>query len=465
MICAMRRLTCALLFASGIAQTPLAAAMARPEIEATLAAAMTQIVNQYVDPVDSRILVAHGLQALKALPDADHPSRQAAIEQSVLAAQQAEGITPQAYNLASEILRFADGAPRETALNAALRGMVASLDAYSRVATPAELAPPPASVGLELTMRDGALTVVRPLPGSPGERAGIQAGDIVTKIDGRATESLPLPEAVALLRGTPGTPVMVALRRAGAGDTIVVQPVRGPVQAPPTVRWEMHGAVAVIRVAAFDSTTGGKLREAFDAVSARADAPLAGLVLDLRGNAGGLLDVSEQVAGLVLREGSRIGSLLGRTPADARPLRARDHVVPHDVPVVVLVDRRTGAGAEIVAAALQDHRRALLIGAKTVGAGTIQTVLALPADQGALVLTTARVHRAGGDRLDAVGVSPDLLLDDATRQIAVHANMAADFNPTVLQQVRTAVATAPAGADVAVLAALAALKPATGTPQ
>ncbi|MFY1850566.1 S41 family peptidase [Achromobacter xylosoxidans] len=339
--------------------------------------------------------------------------------------------------------------------------MMTGLDPYSRVASRAELAPPPASVGLELSIRDGALTVVRPLPGGPGEQAGIQAGDILTRVDGRATAGLPLPEAVALLRGAPGTRPMLTLRRPGTAGAIMAQPVRGPVQAPPTVRWELDGAVAVIRNSAFDSRTGGQLRDAVDAAATRAAAPLAGLVLDLRGNAGGLLDAAEQVAGLALPEGSVIGSLRGRAPDNVRALRARDPLVPRGVPMVVLVDGRTAAGAEIVAAALQDHGRALLIGAKTLGAGTIQTVLPLPAGQGALIVTTHRVHRANGARLDGTGVAPDMRLDEAKRRITVRDDIAADFNGALAQRVRDAVAGAPAGADVALLAARAALAHAT----
>jgi len=321
-VCALRQSFCALLWACTIVHAS-ADAMSRQEIEATLAAAMTQVVDQYVDPLDSRVLVVHGLSALKALPGAEDPSRKAAIEQAVLTGHQTEGMTPQIRILTGEILRFDNGSPREMALDAALRGMMAGLDPYSRVATRAELAAPPASVGLELSIRDGALTVVRPLPGSPGERAGVQAGDIVTHVDGRATAGLPLPEAVALLRGTAGTRPTLTLRRPGSVSAITAQPVRGPVQAPPTVRWDLDGAIAVIRISAFDSRTGRQLKDALDAASAHAEAPLSGLVLDLRGNAGGLLDAAEQVAGMVLPEGSEIGSLRGRTPDNARTLRAR----------------------------------------------------------------------------------------------------------------------------------------------
>lgn len=294
---ALRQSLCALLWACTIVHAS-AAAMTRQEIEATLASAMTQVVNQYVDPLDSRVLVVNGLSALKALPGAEDPSRKAAIDQAVLTGHQTEGMTPQIRILTGEILRFADGTPREMAL-------------------------------------------------------------------------------------------------------------------------------------------------------------------DLRGNAGGLLDAAELVAGMVLPEGSEIGSLRGRTPDNARTLRARAPLVQQGVPVVVLVDHRTGAGAEIVAAALQDHGRALLIGTATLGAGTIQTVRSLPGNQGALVITTARVHRADGARLDSVGVAPDMLLDKTGRRVTLRTDIAADFNSALAQKVRTAVASAPDGADTALLAALTALTAAT----
>lgn len=457
----MRRTAIAFFAASLAAFAAPASAQPREQVESTLTAALTQLMNQYVDPVDTRALALHGLRALQALPGQageGSASRQSAIDQAVAAEGQATDIPAQSRILADEILRFADGAPRDAALNAALRGMMASLDAYSRVATPAEMAPPPASVGLELSIQNGALTVVRPLPGGPGERAGLRTGDVISHIDGRATAGLPLPEAVALLRGATGTRPTLRIQRPGAADILTVQPVRGPVQAPPSVRWDMNGKVAIVTLAAFDSKTDSQLRAALDAATARARSRLGGLVLDLRGNAGGLLDVAEQVAGVMLRKGSRIGNLYGRTPADSRALVARDSLLPHDVPVVVIVDRRTGAGAEIVAAALQDHGRALVIGEKTAGAGTIQIVLPLPANEGALVVTSARVHRANGARLEGAGVTPQLLIDAATGKMSLRADVAADFNADMAERLRAALASAPANSDPALLAALTALK-------
>lgn len=430
-----------------------AKALSRDQVEATLLAAVTQVSNQYVDPLDTRSLAVHGLRALAELPDA--AARKPAIEQAVIAQDQAQGVAPQTRILADQILRFADGPPREAALAAALRGMMGSLDSYSRLAAPAELAPPPASVGLELSIKNGQLTVARPLPGSPAEQAGILAGDVIFSIDGRQTAGLPLSEAVALLRGAPGSSPALLLQRPGAARDIMLQPVRGPVQAPASVRWDLQGSVALIRVANFDSKTGGQLRAALDA--ARASTPLTGLVLDLRGNSGGLLDAAEQVAGMVLPDGLEIGSLRGRTPDNERVLHGRNSRLPHDVAVVTLVDARTGAGAEIVAAALQDHGRALLIGQKTAGAGTIQTVLPLPEGQGALLLTTARVLRFNGESLAPAGVTPDVLLDTESGKFSIRSELAADFNTVLIKKWQSALPAAPAGTDLALMAALTAL--------
>lgn len=451
----MRRPALALLVWLSLAMTAPASALPREQVQETLATALTQLVSQYVDPVDSRAMAIRGLRALEALPG---QSNKTLLEQAVVAEGRADGITQQARILTDEILRFPDGAQREAAVNAALRGMMAGLDPYSRVATPAEIAPPPASVGLALSIKQGALTVARPLPGSPGERAGIRTDDIVVSVDGRPTAGLPLPEAVAMLRGAPGTRATLVIQRPGVAETLTIQPVRGPVQAPSSVRWEMNGQVALITISVFDSKTDGQLRSAFAAAGGRAGSPLAGVVLDLRGNAGGLLDVAEQVAGMLLREGSVIGSLRGRTPANTRTLRAKDSQLPHNVPMVVIVDHRTSAGAEIVAAALQDHGRALVIGEKTAGAGTIQTVLPLPSGAGALVLTGARVHRARGTPLESVGVTPELVLDADKRKMSLRADIAADFNTAMAQRIRAALAAAPADADADLLAALTALK-------
>ncbi|WP_454690249.1 S41 family peptidase [Achromobacter aloeverae] len=449
------------IFMAATAPAAAAAPSTQAEIGTALAAVVNRITEQYVDPVDARTLSVQGLRGLDALaanaPPEQGQARRQAIDRAIQAEETAAGVAAQTGIVADEIMRFSAGAERDAALEAALRAMMTSLGPYNRLASPAEMAPPPASVGLELSRRDDALTVVRPLPGSPGERAGIQPGDVILSIDGRPAKDLPLPEAVALLRGAPGSSPALEIRRAGAAQALVVHPVRGPVQPPPSLRWTLHGDVAVIGIRAFDNTTQENFRVAIRAAALRADTSLGGLVLDLRGNAGGLLDVAQALGGMLLPPGLRIATLRGRTEANARRLVARQQDVVEGLPMVVLVDSRTGAGAEIVAAALQDHGRALLIGQKTAGAGTIQTVLPLPDGLGAMVLTTARVYRPNGARIETAGVTPDLLLDPATGQLTVRPDLAPDFNEALAKHVAEALASAPPGSDLAQAAALAAI--------
>lgn len=431
-----------------------AATAPRGQVETTIAVAAAQVVENYVDVVDPRTLFMHGLRGLASLAGEAGSARRRGLDAALQAEASAIGFKPQADVLIGEIMRFRAGRERDAALAAALNGMVAGLDPHGRLARPAEMQPPPASVGLELTLKDGVVTVIRPLPGSPGESAGIRPGDVLTGIDGRRTAELPLPEAVALLRGAPGTSPTLRIERPGAPAPLTLRPVRGPVQAPPSLRWDLDGGIAVIRIAAFDSNTPSNLRLALDAAAARSGAPLAGLVIDLRGNAGGLLDVAEQLGGMLLPAGTEIANLRGRTPANARTLVARQGDTTSGLPIAVIVDGHTGAGAEIVAGALQDHGRALVVGQKTAGAGTIQMVLPLPEGQGALIVTTARVHRPTGAALDGAGVTPDLVLDAESGLLTPRSGNTSKLDAETASRVASAVSAAPSGADTARLAAL-----------
>lgn len=431
-----------------------AAAAPRDQVETTIVMAAAQVAEHYVDVVEPRSLFMHGLRGLGSAAGESRSSRRRSLDAAMQAGATAIGFKPQADILIAEIMRFRAGRERDAALTAALRGMMAGLDPHSRLAVPAEMQPPPASVGLELTVKSGALTVVRPLPGGPGERAGLQAGDVLVGIDGRSTTGLPLPEAVALLRGAPGTSPALKIERPGALAPLTLRPVRGPVQAPPSLRWDLEGRIVVIKIGAFDGNTRTNMQSALDAAASRAGGPLEGLVLDLRGNAGGLLDAAEQLGGMMLPAGTEIANLRGRTPANARRLVSRQGDVVSGLPIAVIVDGRTGAGAEIVAGALQDQGRALVVGQKTAGAGTIQTVLPLPEGQGALIVTTARVHRATGAALDGAGVAPDLVLDAESGLLTPRSGIGSKLDAGTESEVASAVSAAPSGTDTARLAAI-----------
>lgn len=431
-----------------------AASTPRGQVETTITVAATQVAEHYVDVVDPRALFIHGLRALANMMGAPGSRGRRTLDAAIQAEATAIGFKPQADILIKEIMRFRPGRERDAALAASLRGMMAGLDPHSRLLLPAELTPPAASVGLELTVQDGALTVVRPLPGGPGERAGIQAGDVLAGIEGRHTAGLPLPEAVALLRGASGTSPVIRIERRGAPTPFTVRPVRGPVRPPPSLRWDLEGRIAVIKISAFDGNTHANFQAALDAAAARAGAPLEGLVIDLRGNPGGLLDAAEQFGGMLLPAGTEIGSLRGRTPADARRFVSRQGDITSGLPIAVIVDSRTSAGAEIVTGALQDHERALVVGEKTAGAGTVQTVLPLPEGQGVLVVTTARVHRPTGAALDGAGVAPDLVLDAESGLLTPRSGTGSKLDAEAESQIASAVSTASSGTDTARLAAL-----------
>ena len=428
----------------------------REDIEGKLTAAVVQIQAHYVDPIDARQIVISGLRGLAPLAQAAGGTRPDSLDQAISAQAKAAGVTPQVRILTDELMRFS-GKERDAAVNTALNAMLTGLDSHSRLVAPVEFKPPPASIGLELKMEQGRLTVVRALPGGPAEQAGLQPDDVIVSVDGKATAGMRLAEAVTLLRGELGTRTELRVQRPGEAAPLVMTPERAPVPAPPTLTWETQERVALIRITAFNTTTSADFRAALKAATDEAGAPIQGLVLDLRGNAGGLLDVAEHLGSLLLPPGTVIATLRGRSPLNERRLTARDGDILPGVQISVLVDGRTGAGAELVAGALQDHGRALLIGARTTGAGTIQTVLPLPRDEGGMLLTSARMLRPTGRPIEQAGVTPDLLYDAQTHVFAVREDLAAGFNKRIERRIQAAVARAEPGADLPRIAAVAAL--------
>ncbi|MFJ1299216.1 S41 family peptidase [Pseudomonadota bacterium AL_CKDN230030165-1A_HGKHYDSX7] len=450
----MRKRALAFLLALTFSGAPLAGP--RDDIEGKLTAAVVQIQAHYVDPVDSRQVVISALRGLAPLAHAAGASHSNALDQAIRAQDKAAGVTPQVRILTEELMRFPD-AERNAAVTTALNAMLTGLDAHSRFVAPVEFKPPPASIGLELKMEQGRLTVVRALPGGPAEAAGLRAGDVITTVDGQATEGMHLPQAVTLLRGELGTRTQLQVQRPGRSEPMAMNPERAPVPAPPALTWDTEARVAIVRITAFNTTTSADFRAALEAATEQAGAPIQGLVLDLRGNAGGLLDVAEHLGSLLLPPGTVIATLRGRSPLNERRLTARDGDILPGVQISVLVDGRTGAGAELVAAALQDHGRALLIGARTTGAGTIQTVLPLPRDESGMLLTSARMLRPTGTPIEQTGVTPDLLYDATTGVFAVREDLAAGFNTRIERRIQAAVARAESGADLPRVAAVAAL--------
>jgi carboxyl-terminal processing protease len=261
-------------------------------------------------------------------------------------------------------------------------------------------------IGLEVTDHDGVLEVVSPIDGTPAAQAGIKPGDLVTALNGKSIEGLSLHDAVAAMRGLPDTTLRLTVKRPGQNQPLVFTLTRQIIHVQ-SVTSRVAGDIGVIRINEFTEQADPGVRAALRKLRADAGGRLRGLVLDLRNDPGGLLDQAIAVSNDFLRHGD-IVSTRGRSPRDdqtwyAEP--ARD--VSGNLPIVVLVNNGTASAAEIVAGALQDDHRALVLGTQSFGKGSVQTIIPLPGN-GALRLTTARYFTPSGRSIQGVGITPNV---------------------------------------------------------
>ena len=313
------------------------------------------------------------------------------------------------------------GEPAEVfrkAMDAALR----TLDPYSRYFDERAHAQQRADaegrfvgLGIEVESADGFVRIVAPMPGGPADRAGLRAGDLIVQVDGQPLQGVALAEAITRMRGEAGTQVALTVRRAGS-DAFDLSLTRDTIQRP-LLRWRMEGDTLVLRLSSFIGPASAALTDAVAQASA-AHAP-RGVVLDLRGNPGGLLREAIRVADAFLAEGE-IASMRGRTPATQRTWWADPAQLLAGVPLVVLVDRRSASASELVAAALQSHGRAAVLGQRSFGKGTVQTTYGLGEGQGAVKLTTAIYYGPSGHTVNRSGVTPDVELVAAPADNLLH---------------------------------------------
>jgi len=261
-------------------------------------------------------------------------------------------------------------------------------------------------LGLEVDGSDGAVRVVAPMPDSPAARAGLRAGDLIVRVDDQPLLGVALSEAISRMRGRPGTPVSVTIRRPGLDQEFTVALTRDTIRRQ-VLRWSMEGEVLVLRLGAFTASVSASLQQAVAQASVER-IPQA-VVLDLRGNPGGLLREAVLIADAFLSQGE-IVSLRGRTPGNQRTWRADPAEILAGVPMVVLIDRRSASAAELLATALQENGRATVMGQRSFGKGTVQSVFWLGEQQGTLRLTTAFYHGPAGRSVQRVGVAPDIAL-------------------------------------------------------
>lgn len=261
-------------------------------------------------------------------------------------------------------------------------------------------------LGIQITMEEDLVKVIAPIEDTPAERAGIQAGDLITHCDGVPIKGKSLREAVRLMRGKPGDPLVVTIRRKGVED-FDVRIVRDIIEVK-SVRHRIEGDVGYIRITRFNEKTKEGIITALDDIRSKAGAGLKGVVVDLRNNPGGLLSQSVIVADAFLDDG-KIVSIKGRNGRDERAFFADPGDEIAGVPMVVLVNQGSASASEIVASALQYHGRAVIMGRRTFGKGSVQTIMPMPLE-GALRLTTALYYSPSNQTIQAVGVTPDINL-------------------------------------------------------
>lgn len=310
---------------------------------------------------------------------------------------------------------YVDPVDQDRLIEGALRGMVDTLDPHSAYVSPEEYALFESDttgefggVGVEIDARGEWLTVIAPIPGSPAARAGIRAGDEFISIEGRDARNMDVDTAVRRMRGTPGSRVRVELRRRGRREPMRVELVREVVHVESVDARLLPEGVGYVNLKSFQDRASEEMERALDRLDREAGGRVRGIVLDLRNDPGGLLDEAVYLADMFLREGV-IVTTRGRDGRAQDEARARVAGTRPEVPMVVLVNEYTASAAEILAGALQDHRRAMVVGTRTFGKGSVQTVIDLP-DGGALKLTIARYFTPSGRSIQARGIAPDVVV-------------------------------------------------------
>lgn len=300
-------------------------------------------------------------------------------------------------------------------VEAAISGMVTSLDPHSRYmndkawremqeTTHGEFG----GLGIEVTMEDGVIKVVAPMDDTPAAKAGIMSGDLITHINDEAVQGLTLEQAVNRMKGPVNTTTRLKIFRNGTEQPIDVSITREVIQVRP-VRYHTDGGdIGYIRITDFNEQTTEGLRKAITDISKQIPPEkLAGYVVDLRNNPGGLLDQAVSVSAAFMARGEVV-STRGRTPEETQRFTARTGDLIKGKPLVVLINGGSASASEIVAGALHDHKRATLIGTRSFGKGSVQTIIPLGAGKGALALTTARYFTPSGRSIQAMGITPDI---------------------------------------------------------
>ncbi len=298
-------------------------------------------------------------------------------------------------------------------ITGAIKGMLSSLDPHSAYMQPedfkeltVETKGSFTGIGIEITLRDGILTVVSPIEGTPAYKAGLKANDKILKINGKSTKNMSLIDAVKLLRGPKGSKVTISIFREGWKQLKDITIVRDVIPIKSVRFKKLEDGYGYVRISNFREKTFSELTKALDELEK--DKGLQGLILDLRNNPGGLLDQAVKVSDEFLDSGLIVYTD-GRIPSQKTKFEAHPNKKPHKYPIVVVVNEGSASASEIVAGALQDHKRAIILGTQTFGKGSVQTIFPL-SDGSAVRLTTARYFTPSGRSIQAEGIEPDIIV-------------------------------------------------------
>ena len=315
---------------------------------------------------------------------------------------------------------YVDAPDEQTLLRAAINGMLTSLDPHSGYLDPKmfedvrqDTSGEFGGLGIEVTMEDGVIKVVSPIDDTPAQRAGVLANDFIVEINGKSVQGISLDEAVGMMKGKVGTKIKITVIREGAAEPLYFDLTRDVI-AQRVVRYTMEGDVAVLRLARFTEQAFPGIQKAIrDIYEERKGTAPKGIILDLRNNPGGLVDQAVYVSDAFLKQGAVVLTR-GRNEEEATRYDAR----PDDldaklaaVPLIVLINGGSASAAEIVAGALQDHKRATLIGTRSFGKGSVQSIINLGPD-GGIRLTTARYYTPSNRSIQAAGITPDITVKE-----------------------------------------------------
>ena len=310
-------------------------------------------------------------------------------------------------------------------IEAAINGMLTSLDPHSSYLPPRDFEDMQTDtrgefggLGIEVTQEEGYIKVITPMDGTPAYEAGVEAGDFITTVDGESLLGLTLEESVDLMRGPVGSDVVIGVVREGLEEPLEITITRDTIKLT-AARVRQEGDSVVIRVATFNDQTMPQVREGLDDVLEAAGGLEAvnGVVLDLRNNPGGLLNAGVALSDAFLEQGE-IVSTRGREAEEGDRFNARAGDIIEGKPIVVLINGGSASASEIVAGALQDHRRAVVVGTKSFGKGSVQTIMPVQGD-GAIRLTTSRYYTPSGRSIQALGISPDIVVAQPRRDPTV----------------------------------------------